>query len=69
MHTINRNQYTELNHILWDSKRAFITPEDAFKLYERRWPYVDQRKLVDKEKQLIKQLIEQIGNGLFMPVL
>ena len=69
MQAINRYQYKELNHILWDSKRDFINPEDAFKLYERRWSYIDQHKLTDKEKQLINLLTEQVGKGLFMPAL
>mgnify|MGYP003656241618 CR=1 FL=1 len=68
MGSINRKQYKELDNLLWDTRKQFIEPIDAFALYERRWGYVDKNKLSHKELALIKLLIEQVGNGYFMPV-
>jgi hypothetical protein len=68
MGNVNRNKYKELDGLLWDTRKQFIDPRDAFALYERRWGYVDKNKLARKELALIKLLTEQVGNGYFMPV-
>ena len=67
MGNINRTHYHELNQLLWDMHQKFVTPKLAFELYERRWGYVDQKKLLTKEKKLIKRLTNEFGNGFFMP--
>ena len=67
MGNINRTDYRELNQILWDFHANFIAPKLALELYERRWAHVDQRNLQVKEEKLIKQLITEFGNGIFMP--
>jgi len=67
MGDINRNYYHELNLLLWDIHTKFIKPEVAFQLYERRWKYVDENQLTQKEKTLIKKLTNTFGNGFFMP--
>ena len=67
MGNINRTQYHELNQLLWDMHQKFINPKLALELYERRWGYVDQKKLLTKEKNLINRLTKEFGNGFFMP--
>jgi len=67
MGNINRTHYHELNLLLWDMHQKFIEPKLALELYERRWGYVDETKLIEKEKQLIKKLTNAFGNGFFMP--
>lgn len=67
MDKIDRQTYRELDNILWDTKAKFITPENAFALYERRWGYVNNNDLDEQEKDLIKSLTAQVGNGIFMP--
>ena len=66
MGKINRTHYRELNLIMWDMHQKFVEPKLAFELYERRWGYVDQTKLLSKEKRLIKKLTKDFGNGVFM---
>lgn len=66
MGKINRTQYHELNHILWDMHQKFIEPKLALELYESRWGYVDQKKLLTKEKKLINRLTNEFGHGFFM---
>lgn len=67
MGNINRTHYLELNHILWDTRQKYISPKLALEMYERRWAYVEQSKLIPKEKQLIEKLTKVIGQGVFMP--
>jgi len=65
---IDRNNYKELDHILWDTRKKLIAPEDAFAFYERRWGYVDKNNLDKLELALIENLTKQVGNGHFLPV-
>lgn len=67
MGEINRTDYNELDLILWDIHTKFVKPEVAFQLYEKRWKYVDVKLLSNNEKNLIEQLTNIYGKGLFMP--
>ncbi len=57
---------TQLHAILWDIKVEELNEVDAFYYYERRWRYVDQAKLSDTEKVLVKSLTEKYGNGVML---
>lgn len=52
--------------LCWNRNRriAFIDAEDAFRLYERNWRLVDQRRMTPAERQLIKRLAARYGNGV-----
>ncbi|MFY9180549.1 MAG: hypothetical protein WAO12_12360 [Venatoribacter sp.] len=63
---IDRQQYPELNLILWDTTQRYLSEERAFNTYETRWKYVDETKLCEAEKALIARLIKEIGKGLFL---
>lgn len=63
---IQRKNYPELNLILWDRVDTSLPAQDAFKYYERRWRYIDERQLTDKERDLIKDLALKYGNGLLL---
>lgn len=63
---IDRKEFPELDLILWDRADRFIEPQDAFLKYEQRWRYVDQAHLTPKECQLIENLTEAYGKGLFL---
>lgn len=67
MEQIDRKDYPELNLILWDMHDQFIEPSVAFELYERRWGHVAENQLCQEEIALIKELISEFGNGVFMP--
>ena len=67
MGKINRSKYPELDHLLWDIHKKYIDPETAFKLYERRWGFVDRQHITNEEKGLINRLVQTYGNGHFMP--
>jgi len=64
---INRKNYPELDTILWDIQTEAISPELAFQMYEKRWCYIDQNRLIKEEQLLIDNLIKVIGHGLFLP--
>lgn len=63
---IDRKDFPELDLILWDRADRFIAACDAFLKYEQRWRYVDQLRLTAAERQLITDLAENFGNGLFL---
>lgn len=67
MNHIERKQYPALNEILWDISTETISEQTAFHLYEKRWRFIDQKKLTDQEKQLIQILTDKFGSGLFLP--
>lgn len=67
MDKIDRRQYPELNTIMWDMHCERVEPKVAFDLYERRWRYIDTARLTTKETDLIQQLTNEFGNGMFMP--
>ena len=64
---IDRNNYKELDYILWDTREKLIAPKDAFAFYERRWAHVDKNNLDKLELVLIQDLTMQVGNGHFLP--
>lgn len=63
---INRNEYPELNIILWDMADTYIEPEVAFRMYERKWRHVDEKRLTAKEKNLIAELTKTVGQGYML---
>lgn len=67
MGNINRTHYHELNLLLWDMHNKYINPKVALDVYERRWTFVDQNKLNKNEKRLLVRLVNEFGNGCFMP--
>lgn len=67
MGNVDRSKYPELDILLWDIHDKEIKPEVAFNLYEKRWGFVDKKKLLPKEEILIKKLTNAYGNGCFMP--
>lgn len=63
---IDRELYSELNLILWDTANRYVTEQHAFQAYETRWKHVTEERLTDAEKELITHLIKKIGKGLFL---
>ncbi|CAK1712555.1 conserved hypothetical protein [Vibrio crassostreae] len=69
MGNINRTEYHELNLLLWDMHIKFIAPKVALSVYEKRWAFVDQKKINPNERKLLDRLINEFGNGCFMPAI
>lgn len=57
--------FPQLKLIAWSRDRdGFIEDDDALRLYERNWEYVDQSALSPEERQLIDRLSREFGNGV-----
>lgn len=63
---IDREQYPELDLIMWDLAGRFVTPERALHLYETRWRFLDQQRLTPPEKVLIERLAQAYGHGVML---
>jgi hypothetical protein len=66
MGEINRGIYPELDKLLWDFHNEKVPAAQAFHIYEQRWGFVDENHMEPKEKQLLSELIQYYGNGIFM---
>jgi hypothetical protein len=66
MGEINRLNYPELDKIMWDFHNQTVPAEQAFQIYEQRWRYVDEQHMKPNERNLLKELIKNYGNGVFM---
>lgn len=56
--------YPNLAAVTWNRIDELITDEEAFKLYERNWRFVDTRTMPPHERALIARLTEKYGNGV-----
>ncbi|RUO50017.1 hypothetical protein [Pseudidiomarina donghaiensis] len=64
MKMINRREYPELDALLWDTTAETIPAQDALRIYEQRWGFVNQAALQNHERELIKQLAKAAGGFL-----
>ncbi len=62
--TIVPARYSELARLVWnrDPTRP-LTGVEALSLYERNWRHVDVSSLSEEERELIRSLTQQFGNG------
>ena len=59
------SDFPQLKLIAWNRiENDFIDDEEALALYERNWRFVEQDKLLEKERDLIDRLVTQYGNGV-----
>lgn len=61
---IDRNDYPALNGICWEIHNQFFEPKQVFELYEQKWCWVTMFDLTSQEKELIRLLAHQFGNGV-----
>ena len=66
MSEIIRGNYPELDKVLWDFHFQKIPASLAFRMYEERWNFVDEKHINQNERQLIDALTDYYGNGVFM---
>jgi hypothetical protein len=64
MKMINRREYPELDALLWDTTAETIPAQEALRIYEQRWGFVNQADLQHHERELIKQLAKAAGGFL-----
>ncbi|MBI5543708.1 MAG: hypothetical protein HY901_07475 [Deltaproteobacteria bacterium] len=56
--------YPTLAEIAWNRTDEYVPAQEAFRLYERNWRFVDPNRLDDREQVLLKHLAERFGSGL-----
>lgn len=59
------DSYPQLKRLAWNrpGKRTIAEPE-ALALYERNWGLVDQDAMDERERNLLKDLVNRYGNGV-----
>lgn len=61
---VRLDDYPQLAQIGWNRAVREITGEDALALYESNWRFVDQDKLIAREKTLLDRLVKKYGHGV-----
>lgn len=56
--------YENLAALCWNRRGRYIDAEEAFRLYERNWRFVDTRRMRPAERALIERLAARYGNGV-----
>lgn len=64
MRKINRIDYPELDKLLWDTTAQYLTPKEALDIYETRWRFVEEKQMLEHERQLIDKLAKDAGGFL-----
>ena len=65
MELIDRNQYPQLDRLLWDTKQQYFTHKEAITIYEDRWRFLFETELTAKERKLSAGLTKEFG--VFLP--
>lgn len=64
---IHAHDYPQLRQLARQfASDALLSEHDAFSIYEREWPHVDQARLDAREKDFIRHLIATCGHGVFL---
>jgi hypothetical protein len=61
---IDTAAYPNLAALCWNRRERFLPPEEALALYERNWRLVDEAALEPGERELIRRLAAEHGNGV-----
>jgi hypothetical protein len=56
--------YPNLAALCWNRTDRFVTDEEAFRLYERNWRFVDVKRMKAAERELIGRLAARFGKGV-----
>lgn len=57
-------EYENLKGLCWNRRERYLGAEEAFRLYERNWRFVDTRRMTRGERALIERLTARFGNGV-----
>jgi hypothetical protein len=55
--------YPQLSDLTWSRRDPLIPAQEALRLYERNWRFIDVARLTPQEQQLIERLKIEYGNG------
>lgn len=58
------DNYPQLQRLAWQLRGAAeVTPKEALELYERNWRHVDLEAMTERERELVRALVNQLGGG------
>jgi hypothetical protein len=61
---IEIDAYENLKGLCWNRRGRYVAAEEAFRLYERNWRFVDAGRMKPEESELIRRLAARFGNGI-----
>jgi hypothetical protein len=61
---IEIDAYENLKGLCWNRRGRYVAAEEAFRLYERNWRFVDAGRMKPEESELIRRLAVRFGNGI-----
>ena len=61
---IHLQDYPNLAALAWNRTDSFVTDEEAFRLYERNWRFVDTKTMPLHERTLLARLTAKYGKGV-----
>jgi hypothetical protein len=56
--------HENLKGLCWNRRGRYLSAEEAFRLYERNWRFVDAHRMKPEERDLIQRLAARFGNGV-----
>ncbi len=56
--------HDNLKGLCWNRRGRYLGAEEAFRLYERNWRFVDTRRIKASERALIERLAARFGGGI-----
>jgi hypothetical protein len=61
---VDIEQFANLKGLCWNRRDRYLAAEEAFRLYERNWRFVDTRRMTPAERELIHRLAARFGDGV-----
>jgi hypothetical protein len=61
---IEIDRYPQLKLLCWNRRTRYLTPEDAWSLYDRNWRFVESDQLEATERELIDSLFSLYGGKI-----
>lgn len=65
--SIHLGDYPQLKQLAWPIGGIdAISPADALNIYERNWRHIDLQSMGERERTLVRQLVERYGHGAML---
>lgn len=65
--SIHLGDYPQLKQLAWPIGGVdTIAPADALNIYERNWRHIDLQSMGERERTLVRQLVERYGHGAML---
>ena len=61
---VHAGDYANLRLLTWNRTTPLMARAEAFALYESNWRHVDANAMSEAERDLVRGLVEEFGNGV-----